>query len=73
MTGKMAEHLLLVNAILITGMSYFNYLKITRELEKPTMQLSKSNSKPQFKVVMSFTHLCAKVTTDVPVIFSKFL
>jgi len=56
-TGKTAEHLQLVNAILNTGMPCFGYPKITRELEKTTVRLAKSNSKSRIELAPAYNTL----------------
>jgi len=56
-TGKTAEHLALVNAILNTGMPCFNYPKIARELEKTTVRLTKSNSRSRIELASAYSTL----------------
>lgn len=56
-TGKTAEHLQLVNAILNTGMPCFNYPKIAKELEKTTVRLAKSNSKSRIELAPVYNTL----------------
>lgn len=56
-TGKTADHLQLVNAILNTGMPCFNYPKIAQELEKTTVRLAKSNLKSRIELAPAYSTL----------------
>lgn len=53
-TGKTAEHLALVTAILNTGMPNFSYPNITRALEKATNSLAKSNARSRMELAPTY-------------------
>lgn len=53
-TGKTAEHLALVTAILNTGMPNLSYPNITRALEKATNSLAKSNARSRMELAPAY-------------------
>lgn len=53
-SGKTAEHLQLVNAILSTNMPDFNYPKMVIEFEKATKSLNKSNALSQIDLAPAY-------------------
>lgn len=55
--GKTASHLSLVNAILSTGMPFFNYPKITKALEKAVRALEKSSAKTRMELAQYYRTL----------------
>lgn len=58
--GKTAEHLALVSAILNTGAPNLKYPAITRELERVTNTLAKSNAKSRLELAPAYYTLWAQ-------------
>lgn len=58
--GSTISHLEAVNAILNTGMPNFDYPKITKEFEKATNTLAKTNSKSRIELAPAYYTLWSK-------------
>lgn len=56
-TGKTAEHLSLVSAILDTDMPSFSYPEMANALERATRQLAKTNARTQMEMAPAYNAL----------------